>query len=697
MGSLTTSPAEQLIHFGKKLNSASIGKDALIELLQKVEKSLQQIPDAQPETLDTVKGALIKQSVLRHKDKTVRALATACLGHVFRICAPETPYEDDALKAIFQAFFDLLANLKERDPLIFSCAHDLLQSIAKYKIFLLMLDLDDEKDFLITLFKTLFEATTDFNFNTIYGDVLEVLHGVLCESEEEYAEVLDSMLQPLLSPHKDTHPAAYRLAKALLQRSESILQQRIQRYFLDVLDKDEVVESELQGDYHELIYEVFVTCPEILLPIIPRLQGELQVDDEATRLAAVALVGRLLRIPDMHVELSYRRLYVEFLKRFVDRQPAVRLAMLDWAQDFLNECFDACHAEIFTPIQARLLDPEERIRIRACALLCEVHITSPEIVPLVCLKAVSERLRDKRLSVRTAVLQQLANVFRAHCIQYVGSKRIPQDGGEGLEWIPGKILRCCGDPELRHSAVEPILAFHLFPAKLSVDVRMKIWALTYAHADQWTDKSLQYLLRAKSRLQQELATYLELRSEIREAARSKKREDSNLASQLAERLQALAASFQDPSKAIEQLKKMHDLKDELIFSSLQRLLDPANDTQTLLNEREEILKRISSSTAQDRGLFEFMKLLVTKAALVFFSCQHVRAGLKLIRGGLDKVSTQATKVLLEATLTLLKNIARSFPALFATSMTDLHLILKTLPDTSWFQTLPDISPFTDSA
>eukprot|EP00854_Cymbomonas_tetramitiformis_P008573 gene8573-10178_t len=621
MGSLTTSPAEQLIHFGKKLNSASIGKDALIELLQKVEKSLQQIPDAQPETLDTVKGALIKQSVLRHKDK-----------------------------AIFQAFFDLLANLKERDPLIFSCAHDLLQSIAKYKIFLLMLDLDDEKDFLITLFKTLFEATTDFNFNTIYGDVLEVLHGVLCESEEEYAEVLDSMLQPLLSPHK--------------------------RYFLDVLDKDEVVESELQGDYHELIYEVFVTCPEILLPIIPRLQGELQVDDEATRLAAVALVGRLLRIPDMHVELSYRRLYVEFLKRFVDRQPAVRLAMLDWAQDFLNECFDACHAEIFTPIQARLLDPEERIRIRACALLCEVHITSPEIVPLVCLKAVSERLRDKRLSVRTAVLQQLANVFRAHCIQYVGSKRIPQDGGEGLEWIPGKILRCCGDPELRHSAVEPILAFHLFPAKLSVDVRMKIWALTYAHADQWTDKSLQYLLRAKSRLQQELATYLELRSEIREAARSKKREDSNLASQLAERLQALAASFQDPSKAIEQLKKMHDLKDELIFSSLQRLLDPANDTQTLLNEREEILKRISSSTAQDRGLFEFMKLLVTKAALVFFSCQHVRAGLKLIRGGLDKVSTQATKVLLEATLTLLKNIARSFPALFATSMTDLHLILK---------------------
>lgn len=44
--------------------------------------------------------ALIQPGLLKHKDKDVRLLVTACISEIMRIVAPDAPYSDDILKVV---------------------------------------------------------------------------------------------------------------------------------------------------------------------------------------------------------------------------------------------------------------------------------------------------------------------------------------------------------------------------------------------------------------------------------------------------------------------------------------------------------------------------------------------------------------------------------------------------------------------
>jgi len=83
-----------------------------------------------------------------------------------------------------------------------------------------------------------------------------------------------------------------------------------------------------------------------MLPVLPKLISELQLDKEAKRVAALQLLGRLLSSPGSDMDTSYPELFTEFLRRACDEKVIDRAWIgLVWRQiklftDFLRRACD---------------------------------------------------------------------------------------------------------------------------------------------------------------------------------------------------------------------------------------------------------------------------------------------------------------------------------------------------------------------
>ena len=66
--------------------------------------------------------------------------------------------------------------------------------------------------------------------------------------------------------------------------------------------------------------QVHLACPQTLLPVLPLLTHELQLEVEAKRLAAIDLLGKLFTLPGSDMDQEYGYLFEEFLRRCKDQK-----------------------------------------------------------------------------------------------------------------------------------------------------------------------------------------------------------------------------------------------------------------------------------------------------------------------------------------------------------------------------------------
>jgi len=64
--------------------------------------------------------------------------------------------------------------------------------------------------------------------------------------------------------------------------------------------------------------QVYRICPQALLPVLPHLERELQAKEDAKRLAAAGLVGRLFGAAGSDMDAQCASLFSEFVRRFRD-------------------------------------------------------------------------------------------------------------------------------------------------------------------------------------------------------------------------------------------------------------------------------------------------------------------------------------------------------------------------------------------
>lgn len=657
---MAPSVEERIAELGKSLANTSLKKDTLLKLLKQAASSLSEVN--QSPTLRSVLGpindVLVQGTFLRHKDKDVRLLVSACFSEMMRILAPDPPYSDDVLKDIFKLFVSTFEELDETEGPYFSRRVSILETIAKMRCCVLMLDIDCE-DLVLEMFQVFFAVVREDHPPSVLQNMTAIMELILEERGDISQALLDVILRNLLKDSRNVSPAARKLAISVVQHCAEKLEPFVQRFLTSVMFENKTARTDLQEDYHEIIFEIYQCAPQMLLAVIPNLTQELLTDQVDVRLKAVNLLGRLFALPGQHVAHEYHQLFSEFLKRLSDKTVEVRLAAVECAKEcFLANPFGTEASEILSGLKGRLLDFDDKVRIHVVNAICDLANSNLKCVPSEVIKLVAERLRDKKLSVRKDTLQKLVEVYKAYCMKCTQGIIAPS---EQFEWIPSKIIRVCYDKdckEFRPPGMELVFAEDLFPVQLPVDERTQHWILMFSVFCSTDIKALERILSQKQRLQQEMQLYLSHRQ------MSKEKDSPELQRKIQKGLKTMSVCFIDPVRAEESFQKLHQMKDNNIFKALSQLLDPETTFANAHAIRDDLLKRMGERHPQH----EFLKILSLKCSYMLFGTDHVKAVLR--QSLANKMASNQS--LLNAGIDLLLKIASFFPFLLKGSEEDLY-------------------------
>ncbi|XP_023643713.1 sister chromatid cohesion protein PDS5 homolog A isoform X2 [Capsella rubella] len=674
-------PTQIVSELGSRLLQLSRpNKDSLVKLLREVANTLSQIDQPLATNkeqglklleaeLRPLKKSIIKHGLLKNRDNDVSLLVTVCVSELFRILAPQLPFKDEYLRDIFNLFLAEFSELSDTVSPYFSKRAKILETVSRCKCCLLMLH-DDCLDLAHEMFNLFFSLVREHhqqslinkkNIKTqqrkanpqqtqqsLFNNILAIMIDML--EEEADSSFVVAILENLVKEGEDTTSAAVKLASSLIESCTDRLEPLICSFLTSCfMDKDSI-QINLKYSYHEIIFKISVTAPQMLLTVIPKLTHELLTDQVDVRIKALNLTGRIFAQPKQCLSSyggTYQDLYVEFLRRFSDKVPDVRMAALRCGkQCYLASPSGNKASGVLTAIQERLLDFDDKVRTQALIVACDIMKFNMKYVPLSLISEASERLRDKKISVRKKALEKLTEVYRDYCDKCSeGDMKI----NDHFEQIPCRILLLCSDKnceEFRSQNLELVLSDDLFPRLLPVEERMQHWVQCFAIMNHIHLKSLNSILSQKRRLQNELRHCLTLwrkakDDNIEEAQRKKK-----------SYFVKLSACFPDASEAEDFFQKLDQMRDASIFDALTLLVDELSSTNAQII-KEKFLKTIGPK----HSLSQFLRILSTKCSPNIFSSEHVQCLLNQLCG-----STSVNTQLKAASIRLLLVILNMFPS-----------------------------------
>lgn len=673
---MAESPLPLISEMGDKLAKLSFtrfNKGLFLDSLKQVENALSKIE--QPLSPETSKKAealkkleaatkplrksIIKHGLLHQNDKDIRLSVATCVSELFRILAPEPPFEDSYLRGVFELFVSLFKELGNTGCPFFSKRVKILEIVARSKCFVIMLDIDCN-DLVLQMFNNFFSVVrlcSEPHLSSLINYILSIMTHII--NEEASQPLLEVVLWNLVRQEKDSPSAASQLAVSVIHSCAEKLEPFVCGFLTSCfLDRD-AVEGDLKEFYHEIVFKIFQCSPQMLLAVIPNLIQELLIDQVDVRIKAVNLIGKLCAQPDDSLADRYPELFVEFLKRFSDKSAEVRLSALRCAKAcYLAGPFRTESFEILAALENRLLDFDDRVRTEAVIVACDLARSHLKFVPEKLISEATERIRDKKISVRKKALLKLLEVYREYCKKCCEGQMTVCDH---FEQIPCKILMLCYDKdykEFRPQNIERILVEDLFPV-LEVEESTSHWVHLFSLFTPLHVKALNCVLSQKKRLRTEMRYYLSVR----------KKEKGNCLEETHEKMKnsfvKMSSSFPDPSEAEECFQRLNEMKDNKIFNSLEELLD----NMTIKNAeilRDKFLKLIGNKHPE----FEFLQLLTSKCLYIFDS-EHVRCIVDCLSS-----NRYIDKHLEDSSINLLLTIISIFPSLLRGSEVHFQKLLE---------------------
>ncbi|XP_016903052.2 sister chromatid cohesion protein PDS5 homolog A isoform X1 [Cucumis melo] len=652
---------QQLKEVGSKLQTPPATKDALIKLLKQAVgylSELDQSPSASIlESMQPFIDAIIKPELLQHQDRDVKLLVATCICEITRITAPEAPYTDDVLKDIFHLIVGTFSGLNDTTGPSFGRRVVILETLAKYRSCVVMLDLDCD-DLVNEMFGTFLAVAREDHPESVLSSMQTIMVVLLEESEDIREELLFTLLSTLGRNKSNVSSAARKLAMNVIQNSAGKLEAAVKQFLVTSMSGENKPPYNLV-DYHEVIYDIYRCAPQILSGIAAYLIGELLTDQLDTRLKAVGLIGDLFSLPGSSMSEVFQPVFSEFLKRLTDRIVEVRMSVLVHVKSCLlsNPLRDEA-SEIISALADRLLDFDENVRKQVVAVICDVACLSLNAIPLDTIKLVAERLRDKSLLVKKYTMERLAEIYMVYSVKSSVESTNPDD----FNWIPGRILRCFYDKDFRSDVIESILCGSLFPSEFPVKDRVKHLLRVFSTFDKVELKALEKILEQKQRLQLEMQRYLSLRQLNKEG------DAPETQKKILFSFRVMSRSFADPAKSEENFQILDQLKDANVWRILSNLIDPNTNFHQACNLRDELLKILG----EKHRLYDFLDSLSVKCSYLLFNKEHVKEILRELEIQKSAGSMRDIK----SSMTMLVILARFSPVLFSGSEEELITFLK---------------------
>lgn len=353
--------------------------EELIRRLKKIQQSFQNLAQNAGDQYKELAAYLGSDLFLQHEHEDVQLLVACCIADVFRIFAPDSPFQEKNLKNIFLFLANQLKGLKENSNLNYKRYHYLLENLEMFKTFNICLELDESQEIIANLFESVFKIINDKTLPKVKSLFFTLLHPLLNESEQISTRVLDMLFTRIIEPQKSHNKDAYNLAVSLLKNGNSNFEFLVQTHLNNILlnsrgnishnltlstsnnpnisinttksSNDSSLNNSFTNETPTLnsntsnqfisdklcliIYELNQIRYALLELLMPQLEYKLKSSDLKERREYTKLLSKMFSEKDSGLAKKLPQLWEAYLERFADMNEDIRKICVQHICDFL--------------------------------------------------------------------------------------------------------------------------------------------------------------------------------------------------------------------------------------------------------------------------------------------------------------------------------------------------------------------------
>ncbi|KAJ1700076.1 hypothetical protein LUZ63_008588 [Rhynchospora breviuscula] len=211
---------KQIEETGGKLESPPTSTDELLSLLDEAEALLTRV-DQSPcpsmtSALEPMMAALAAKGMLSHSDIDVRVAVAACISEITRITAPDAPYGDDLMKDLFKRIVESFERLDDLTGRSFSKRVSILETVAKVRSCVVMLDLECD-DLILEMFQHFLKTISLKHQDNIFSSMETIMSLVIEESEDISKDLVLCLLQSVRKDRMERLSVSYKLGEKVIR------------------------------------------------------------------------------------------------------------------------------------------------------------------------------------------------------------------------------------------------------------------------------------------------------------------------------------------------------------------------------------------------------------------------------------------------------------------------------------------------
>ncbi|XP_014675735.1 PREDICTED: sister chromatid cohesion protein PDS5 homolog B-like [Priapulus caudatus] len=653
---------------GCKEVEENMSTDELIRRLKQCARAFQDMDQTDNSEYSDLAVHLAGDAFLEHDNKDVRLLVGCCIADVFRVFAPEAPYKESGqLKMLFLFLIEQLRGLEDPKDPAFKRYFYLLENLAWVKSFNICIELEDNQEIFCKLFRLMFGIVNELHSAKVKNFMLDMMTPVVTESDAVSQELLDTILINACEPRKTHSKYSYELARDLLKRTSNAIEPYIQAFFNNTLMMNKGAESEVGKYVYDLIYELNIIVPSVLISVLPQLEFKLKSNEDGERIQVTRLLARMFSDKDSDLALTHPILWTSFIGRFNDVNVTVRTRCVQYAMHFLvNQ--PKLAKDVSEQLKMRCHDPEENVRyevvmaiVSAAKKELDIVLRNEEI-----LDYVKERTLDKKFKIRREALMGLAQVYKKIMV----FPSISANDTERFAWIRNKVMHVYYQQNLEDRLlVEKILHTCLVPYSLDTSERMKRLYQLYATVDDHAVKAINELFKCQNIVRNHVRQLVLLHQDG---------DDDETLKAINTKLQVLSRQLPDTAKAQEYIRRFSDMlrDDNRVRAYMDKLVSPDCMCKKAEECVREVLKKLGNPT-QNNVFYMTIKALLERIAPVMIDYDSVLQLLRYVDDsvrGLGEIDDEIGIKGSERGLQLLLMLSTVFPLAFKTDEAFGHLI-----------------------
>ena len=229
---------KQIKEAGNRLLNPPSSIDDLLTLLDKVENLLayveQEPSKLMRDPLLPLVKALITNKLLRHAEMDVKVSIVSCIIKITRITAPNAPCKDEQIKEIFQLIMAAFENMPHMSTHSYKKVVSILDTIAKVKLCLVMLDLKCDA-LVVKMFQSFLKIIRSDYPSAVLLAMETIMNLVIDESEDISLDLLSSLFASVRKENQNVSPMSWKLGEQIITRInaqlEKIMAPTLKQYF----------------------------------------------------------------------------------------------------------------------------------------------------------------------------------------------------------------------------------------------------------------------------------------------------------------------------------------------------------------------------------------------------------------------------------------------------------------------------------